>query len=80
MKKYHGINGLLEFCTLLQSKNIHFNMNMYSADSITVTLTLVGARVEVSFQQNGTNYSVFEGSEATSSDLSMVLKMIAEEN
>jgi hypothetical protein len=71
-----GIVGIIEFCKEMQERNIHFGINMYSSDAITVTITLVGARIEVEFQKDVTTYSVFHGDESVEAELNLLSQMI----
>jgi hypothetical protein len=68
MAKKDGLERMLDFLDFLREKNIHFFITQYSPDGLTVTLTLVGMRIEVEFQVDHVEYSVFRGSEAVESD------------
>lgn len=63
-----GLQRILNFLSKLGDKDIEFSINQYSPDQLTVTFGLVGHRIEVSFDVDGMDYSVFTGSEAVSTD------------
>jgi hypothetical protein len=53
-----------------------FFLTQYSPEGITVTFTLVGARVEVEFHVDRLEFSVFRGSEAVQSDEKLLYDLI----
>ena len=67
MKK-DGLERMLDFLDLLRERNIQFFITQYSSEGLTVTLTLVGIRVEVEFFIDHLEFSQFKGSEAVQSD------------
>ena len=74
-----GIKDIIGFCASLKEKNIFFNLNMFSDNSITVTLTLIGLRIEVEFQESRVTYSTFSGDEGVNSDVNRLMAWIAAE-
>ncbi|MGL4497044.1 MAG: hypothetical protein ACRCXM_06795 [Beijerinckiaceae bacterium] len=58
-----GLTGLLEFLEYLQRRKIWYTLAHLRNDSIMVTFTLVGYRVEVDFFDSGVEFSIFTGSE-----------------
>jgi hypothetical protein len=70
---------MLDFLDFLREKNIHFFITQYSSEGLTVTLTLVGVRVEVEFHVDHVEYSVFRGSEAVASDEKALHDLIVKE-
>ena len=73
-----GLEGMLEFLTFLRSKKITFRIEQDREDSIMVTFTLVGVRVEVDFFADHFEFSYFKGSEAVHSDRETLMRLIAE--
>jgi hypothetical protein len=69
---------MLKFLTFLRSKKITFRIEQDREDSIMVTFTLVGVRVEVDFFTDHLEYSYFKGSEAVHSDGESLMRLIAE--
>lgn len=63
-----GLERMLRFLNFLNEKNIHFFIEQYSPEGLTVILTLVGARIEVEFKVDHIEYSVFKGSEDVEGD------------
>lgn len=73
-----GIQDLIPFLNRLREKRIHFVIESCNDDSVMVTLTLVGARVEVDFFADRVEYSVFRGSEAVLDDEAELFALIEE--
>jgi hypothetical protein len=71
-----GLQRMLDFLDVLRGKNIHFFITQYSPDGLTVTLTLVGFRVEVEFKVDHLEFSIFKGSEAVASGEQDLYKFI----
>jgi hypothetical protein len=74
----NGLEGLLEFLDFLRSKKITFRIEQQRDDSVMVSFTLVGVRVEVDFFQDHFEFSYFKGSEAVSSDRDTLMRLIAD--
>jgi hypothetical protein len=72
-----GLDGMLEFLDYLRNKKITFRIEQQRDDSIMVTFTLVGVRVEVDFFVDHFEFSYFQGSEAVSSDREALTRLIA---
>lgn len=77
MKK-DGLQRMLDFLNLLREKKIHFYIEQYSSDELTVTLTLVGVRVEVMFSVDDMTYSLFPGREDVLTDTKALYDLIKE--
>lgn len=73
-----GLEGMLEFLEFLRSKKITFRIEQQREDSVMVTFTLVGVRVEVDFFVDHFEFSYFRGSEAVISDREALMRLIAE--
>ena len=78
MSKKDGLERLLEFLKLLDEKAVEFRLDRYSPDSITVTFSLVGHRVEADFEMESMSYSVFRGDESMDTDFEKLVSLIAE--
>ena len=77
MKK-DGLQRMLDFLAMLNEKGIHFQIEQQSPEGLMVTLTLVGARVEVEFFVDEMHYCVFSGSESVDTDEGALMRVIAE--
>lgn len=61
---------LFDLLRKLEDRNIFFNLNRYREDSVTVSVTLVGERLEIDvFEDGHIEYSRFTGSEEVLDDL-----------
>jgi len=67
---------MLDFLNLLNEKNIHFFIERYAPDYLTVTVTLVGVRVEVMFSVDDMTFSVFPGKEDVLTDHKLLYELI----
>jgi hypothetical protein len=73
----HSLFGLLQ---KLESARIAFTLGRFRPDSVLVTLTLVGERVEVDvFEDGHMEVSRFIGDEGIVGDLALVEKLIDRE-
>jgi len=73
----HPLYGLL---SRLEQDRIHFTIGRYRSDSVQVTLTLVGERVEIDvFSDGHMEVSRFKGSEAVLGGEDLVRQIIREE-
>ncbi len=73
-----GINGLLVFLNILKKNKMPYTLGHYREDSIMVTFTLVGKRMEVDFFKDHIEYSIFSGDESVEDDVPKLLGMIAD--
>lgn len=71
-----GLQRMLDFLNLLNEKNIHFFIEQYAPDYLTVAVTLVGARVEVMFSVDDITFSVFPGKEDVLTDHKLLYELI----
>lgn len=71
-----GLQRLLDFLNLLNEKKIHFFIEQYAPDYLTVTVTLVGVRVEVMFSVDDMTFSVFPGKEDVLTDQKALYNLI----
>jgi hypothetical protein len=58
-----GMNDLLPFLNYLDKLHIKYRIEHMRPDSLMVTYTLLGARVELDFFEDHIEYSVFTGDE-----------------
>lgn len=77
MKK-DGLQRLLDFLDFLREKGIHFTIDQKAAENLTVTFTLVGARVEADFDAETMQFCVFKGSETVETDEKILHDLIKE--
>lgn len=75
-KKMDGLARLLQFLNYLRERKVHFVLANHRDDSIMVTVTITGARIEVDFFEDHVEYSVFRGSEAVEDDEVALLAMV----
>jgi hypothetical protein len=73
-----GLQRMLDFLNFLDEKRIHFYIEQHAPEWLTVTLTLVGARVEVMFTVDGMEFSYFKGSERVETDEKLLYDLIKE--
>lgn len=71
-----GLERMLDFLDFLRNSNVEFFLSQYSPEGLTVTVTLVGSRVEVEFFVDHLEFSVFNGSEAIDSDEKRLYELI----
>jgi hypothetical protein len=71
-----GLKKLLLFIGHLRSKNIRSDLANDRPDSVMVTFTVFGARVEVDFFEDHFEYSVFTGSEDVEGDEAKLFAII----
>ena len=74
--KTNGMQSMLDFLNMLEDKNIHYFITKYSPDGLYVTLTLVGARVEVEFTPDEMRFSIFKGNEDVITDENILNELI----
>ena len=77
--KLNGIGDLLPFLNLLKDHSIVYRLEHMRPDSIMVTLTLVGARVEVDFFDDHIEYSVFKGDERVLDDQEDLFRLLSKD-
>ncbi len=58
-----GIADLIPFLAYLDDQHIHYALSRNRDDSVMVTFTVVGARVEVDFFDDHIEFSTFTGNE-----------------
>jgi len=71
---------LYELLSQLEQERIHFTIGRHREDTVLVTLTLVGERIEIDvFNDGHMEVSRFMGSEAVVGDEELVQQIIREE-
>jgi len=74
--KTDGLRRVLDFLEFLRARKIHFFVEQYAPEYLTVTLTLVGVRVEVMFSVDDMTFSVFPGKEDVLTDPKVLYDLI----
>ena len=76
--KLRGLQDLLPFLNVLRKEKISYQLDCIRDDAIMVTLTVVGARIEVDFFDDHIEFSVFEGDESVEDDPDLLFRIIRE--
>ena len=76
--KLRGLEDLLAFLNVLRKEKISYQLDCVRDDAIMVTLTVVGARIEVDFFDDHIEFSVFEGDESVEDDSDKLFRIIRE--
>ena len=74
--KTDGLQRMLDFLGFLRAKKVHFFIEQYAPEYLTITLTLVGGRAEVMFSVDDITFSVFSGKEDVLTDLKVLYDLI----
>ena len=77
--KLNGIGDLLPFLNLLDDHSIVYRLEHMRAESVMVTLSLVGARVEIDFFEDHIEYSVFKGDERVLDDQQELFRLLSKD-
>ncbi len=78
MTKKDGLQRILDFLDVLNRKSVEFHIDQQAPDSLTVTFALVGSRIEVDFDVDMMQYSIFKGDEAIELDERKLFELIEE--
>jgi hypothetical protein len=76
--KLNGLQDLVPFLNFLRKEKISYELDCVRDDAIMVTLTVVGARIEVEFFDDHIEFSVFEGDESVDDDSDRLFRIIRE--
>jgi hypothetical protein len=76
--KLSGLQDLLPFLNFLRKEKIWYKLDCCREDAIMVTLTVVGARIEVDFFDDHIEFSVFSGDESVEDDPDLLFRIIRE--
>lgn len=71
-----GIRDILEFLNHLEEKKVFYRIEKDRIDSIMVTYTLAGYRIELDFFEEKIEYSVFSGNEIVLDNQEILFNMI----
>jgi hypothetical protein len=74
----NGIRDLIPFLNYLDKESIHYRLDHLRDDSIMVSFTLVGARIELDFFDEHVEFSSFQGTEAVETDTELLARLIQE--
>jgi len=74
--KLRGLSDILAFLNLLDQRHILYRIDHRRPDSIMVSYTHVGVRVELDFFSDHIEYSLFEGDESVLDDQDVIFKLI----
>jgi hypothetical protein len=76
--KLRSLGDILAFVNVLRKEKISYQLDCVRDDAIMVTLTVVGARIEVDFFDDHIEFSVFEGDESVEDDSDKLFRIIRE--
>ena len=76
--KLRGLQDLFTFLNFLRNEKIFFELDYERDNAIMVTLTVVGARIEVEFFDDHIEFSVFTGDESVEDDPDRLFRIIRE--
>jgi hypothetical protein len=74
----NGIRDLISFLNYLGKESIHYRLEHLRDDSIMVSFTLVGLRIELDFFDDHVEFSYFQGTEAVETDTGLLDRLIQE--
>jgi len=74
--KLEGLKDILSFLQFLNQRKVQFVLSQERTDSIMVSFTLVGVRVEVDFFDDHIEYSLFTGDEWVLDDQAALVSLI----
>ncbi|WP_246728386.1 hypothetical protein [Microvirga terricola] len=78
MMTLNGIKDLIPFLNYLDRENIYYRLDHVREDTIMVSFTLVGARIELDFFDDHIEFSIFKGSEAVEDNVDLLFELIRE--
>lgn len=76
--KLQGIRDIIPFLNYLDREGIHYRLDHLRDDSIMVSFTLVGMRVELDFFDDHVEFSFFTGTEEVEDDPALLFRAIGE--
>jgi len=71
-----GMKDLLPFLNYLDKEGIYYRLDHLREDSLMVSFTLVGMRVELDFFDDHVEFSVFKGNEDVETDTAFLADLI----
>ena len=76
--KLQGIKDLVPFLNHLRNHKLHFFLQQMRNDSVMLTITVAGRRIELDFFGDHIEYSVFNGTEVAHDDQDALFAMLSE--
>lgn len=73
-----GLRDILPFLNDLKKRSIHYRLDHMRHDSIMVSFTLVGMRIELDFFDDHVEFSFFKGSEEVETDARLLAALVEE--
>lgn len=68
---------LIEILRLLEKRKLHYSLSRQRDDSVMISVTMVGLRVEIDvFEDDHIEYSVFSGDESVLSDFADLKQLL----
>ena len=74
----NGIKDILPFLNFLKKEGIFYRLDHLRHDSIMVSFTLVGVRIELDFFEGHVEFSFFKGTEDVETDMGLLAELIKE--
>lgn len=71
-----GMKDLISFLNYLDREKIYYRLDHVRDDTVMVSFTLVGARIELDFFDDHVEFSIFKGSEAVEDDVELLFQQI----
>lgn len=78
MNKLSGLKDLIPFLNFLKEQGVSYVLAHQRYDTIMVTITLLGERIEVGFFADHIEYSRFKGDESVEEDQEVLFGLIAD--
>ncbi len=78
MQNLNGIRDMIAFLNYLKGNSITYTIAHRGSESVMVTYTLYGVRVELDFFDDHIEYSYFTGNEDVETDQALLFAMIQE--
>ena len=76
MHTLRGLSDLIPFLNFLDEKGVWYALHHNRFDSIMVTMTLYGERIEIDFFADRIEYSRFTGDESVENDQKVLFDLI----
>ncbi|ODA67600.1 hypothetical protein A7A08_01634 [Methyloligella halotolerans] len=76
----NGIQDLIPFLNYLKDRKLYFQLEHSSHETFTVSIHLIGHRVEVDFYDDHVDYSIFSGDESVLDDQKTLFAMLEEQS
>ncbi len=76
--KLEGIKDIARFCSYMNALNVHCRIEHFRKETMTVTITLYGHRIEIDFFDDHIEYSIFSGDESVEDSQEKLFSLIKE--